>query len=371
MRIFISSVRTGLEQERDALPGLVRALGHEPVRFEEFTAQAVPSREACINGVESSDAYLLLLGPNYGEPLADTGHSPTHDEWIAATRIGIPRFVFRKNGPIADERQREFETVLGDYRSGRFWANFEDTLELLAAVVTVVRELEAGPSSLTFEPLPHPISIDWYAVGDRSSGSQNGARPQLEIHVAQLGGRLLSERILDQVESGIPSLVRAAALADQSAPLDVDHSPGLVTLVTSAPQRGSWQETSDGHLSGVHVAASGQVSVLFGLPGDAMGTIYDPQDVSARIASALRLIGQIGVVRTPLIAIGVGLTSMSMVAIGTAGGPGRNRAGMTMSSSAVRAEPDEAISIAALDQGAGEVAVTLSRTLLRAVQRVR
>jgi len=37
VRVFISSVRRGLEAERDALPGLVKAIGHEPVRFEDFT----------------------------------------------------------------------------------------------------------------------------------------------------------------------------------------------------------------------------------------------------------------------------------------------------------------------------------------------
>lgn len=43
MRIFISSVRKGLEEERDALPGLIRALGHTPVLFEDFTAQTTPA----------------------------------------------------------------------------------------------------------------------------------------------------------------------------------------------------------------------------------------------------------------------------------------------------------------------------------------
>lgn len=39
MKVMISSVRRGLEPERDALPGLIMALGHEPVRFEDFSAQ--------------------------------------------------------------------------------------------------------------------------------------------------------------------------------------------------------------------------------------------------------------------------------------------------------------------------------------------
>lgn len=72
MRVFISSVRRGLEEERDALPGLITAIGHTPVRFEDFTAQAVPSREACLDGVAASDVYLLLVGPHYGQPFKDS-----------------------------------------------------------------------------------------------------------------------------------------------------------------------------------------------------------------------------------------------------------------------------------------------------------
>jgi Domain of unknown function (DUF4062) len=46
MWIFISSVRRGLESERDSLRGLITALGHTPVRFEHFGPQSTPSRQA-------------------------------------------------------------------------------------------------------------------------------------------------------------------------------------------------------------------------------------------------------------------------------------------------------------------------------------
>jgi hypothetical protein len=51
VKVFVSSVRRGLEAERDALPGLLTALGHTPSSFETFTAQPRPSREACLCGV--------------------------------------------------------------------------------------------------------------------------------------------------------------------------------------------------------------------------------------------------------------------------------------------------------------------------------
>ncbi len=116
MGIFISSVRSGLEEERDALPGLVRALGHEPIRFEDFSAQSAPSRQACLDQVLASDAYLLILGPHYGTVFPETGQSPTHDEWIAAEQAGIPRFVFRKTGVDLDAEQQAFLAKLGRIR---------------------------------------------------------------------------------------------------------------------------------------------------------------------------------------------------------------------------------------------------------------
>jgi hypothetical protein len=74
------------------------ALGHQPVRFEEFSAQPYPSREACLRAVHESDVYLLLLGPHYGHVFPETGQSATHDEFVAAQAKGIPRIVLKKTG---------------------------------------------------------------------------------------------------------------------------------------------------------------------------------------------------------------------------------------------------------------------------------
>src|SRR5271157_435792 len=108
MKVFISSVRRGLEQERDSLPGLVTALGFEPLHFEMFTAQPWSSREVCVRAVGQADVYLLLIGPVYGEPMADTGLSPTHEEYNAARVKGIPVLVFRKVGVAMEADQAEF-----------------------------------------------------------------------------------------------------------------------------------------------------------------------------------------------------------------------------------------------------------------------
>jgi hypothetical protein len=127
VKVFISSVRHGLEEERDALPGMIQALGHEPRRFEDYSAQSVPSRQACLDGVEDADAYVLLLGQHYGDLLPDTGKSPTEEEFTVAKRRGIPMASNRAGGhspkPSRDSiarngGRRGEEPVASDPRQG-------------------------------------------------------------------------------------------------------------------------------------------------------------------------------------------------------------------------------------------------------------
>ncbi len=119
-RVFISSVTEGLRQERTALPGLIRALGMDPVRFEDFTALPEPSREVCLQAVGTSDVYLLLLGEHYGSPFPDTGLSPTNDEYRAAINKGIPRLAFRRRGVTLESAQAAFAAQVEAYETGLF-----------------------------------------------------------------------------------------------------------------------------------------------------------------------------------------------------------------------------------------------------------
>ena len=147
MLVFVSSVRRGLEEARDSLAGQIRALGHEPVFFEDFTAQSVPSREACLKAAESADVYILLLGPHYGTVFPETGTSPTHDEYTVAVRRGIPRVVMHKLGAVFDPEQEEFANQVEKYTTGLFRREFSTAAELLVEVTRVLREIEAAPST--------------------------------------------------------------------------------------------------------------------------------------------------------------------------------------------------------------------------------
>jgi hypothetical protein len=365
VKIFISSVRNGLEAERDALPGLVMAMGHEPVRFEDFTAQLMPSREACIRAVEASDAYLLLLGPHYGTAFPETQHSATHDEWITAERLGKPRFVLRKTGVEFDLAQQEFERTLGDYGSGRFFKFFATVAEAQQAAAGAIRALEQAPRLLEFEPLDATVDVAWLQDANARRGFTSSSEPLLEVHMVPLNGKPLSSRLLEQILAGVPSHVRSAGLVSPTEALDISQTNDGIQLDVPAEPAGGWNSVRGGSLASVRVLKSGQTAVAFRLPGDQMGKILDPGDATARVASALRLVGQLDMTAATKVAIGIGLSSQSMVAIGLAGQPGRNSVSVSMGSESVHVVPDESMTRAALDRGADEVAATLVRSLIR------
>lgn len=369
MKVFISSVRRGLEAERDSLPGLILALGHEPRRFEDFGATATPSREACLRGVDESDAYLLLLGPNYGHVFPETGQSATHDEWMAAVAKGLPKLVFRKRSVDFEPEQEQFARLVGDYRSGVFYAEYTDVQDLQTKVVQALRGLELQPSALTFSSLRAPVEVRWYGGGSQGASSTSAA--WLELHVVPLSAEIRSTRQLRELPGRlVASLRNAGALAVTAGaePLIEDNAV-VVDLPQSDHRR--WGEPRDGALTGVRVDAAGQLSLKWSLPADGLGSILDQAVLTSTVAGGLRLIGALRLLHECDVAIGIGLGgSTSMVAEGRVTGIARTAASMSGSGAQpVRVEPDEAVSMSALDRGADEVAGSVVQALLDAFHR--
>lgn len=372
MKVFISSVRRGLEAERDALPGLILALGHTPQRFEDFSAQAMPSREACLRGVDASDAYLLLLGPHYGHVFPDTGQSATHDEWVAAVAKGIPRLVLRKTGVEFDPEQVQFAKLVGDYGHGVFYGEFTDVADLQTKVVQALRGLESQPSTLTFSPLRAPVEVRWRV--DRSNHGWSGASaPWLELHVAPLNAEPRSARQLRELPGHLVSSLRNTGALPLTAGADPLIEDDAAVVQLSQPEDRRWNQPRDGALAGVRVDAAGQVSLWWTLPSDGLGSILDQQVLTTTVARGLRLVGALRVLPDGDAAIGIGLGGgTSMVSEGKVTGVARGSASMPLSGSQpVRVPPDEAVSAAAFDRGADEVAGFLVQALFETFRKRR
>jgi hypothetical protein len=235
---------------------LISALGHTPVRFEDFGAQSTPSRQACLDGVASSDVYLMLLGPVYGHRFLETNQSPTHDEFVAAQAAGIPRLVFRKDGVEFEPEQEEFTKLVGDYGAGVFYSTFRDATDLQAKVVAAIRDLEATPRGVTFAPLGAPVSASWQSDWSPERYGNSPTEASLEVHVIPIDDRPRSQREMTAISDSIAPKLRSTNVVPATSALDVTEVDGAVSVVFPVERR-RWDEPVAAQLRRIRVDASG------------------------------------------------------------------------------------------------------------------
>lgn len=367
---MISSVRRGLEAERDALPGLIMAQGHQPVRFEDFSAQPLPSREACLRAVHESDVYLLLLGPYYGHIFPETGQSATHDEFVAAQAKGMSRIVLKKTDVVFEPEQDAFIRLVGDYGTGVFYDTFSDATDIQAKVVRALRQVQEQPSELAFIPLPGPVTVEWRR-GWPSMASGTGLTACLEVHVVPVPSTPLSARVMSESSANLLAALRTNGAVPIEAALESIREPSGAITVQLPETRRRLDEVDEGSLRGVRLAPSGTFSLWYTLPrGSTALGVLDPDHLTARITEALRLVGRLRMLNARHVAVAVGIDPASLTTVGrisqlatqtsaTFAGGGRLER--------VYIEPDEAATTAALDRGAEEVARPLARRLIDAV----
>jgi hypothetical protein len=364
VKVFISSVRTGLEEERDALPGLISALGHTPVRFEEFSAQNVPSREACLAAVADSDVYLLLLGPHYGYRFPETGQSATHDEWKGAQQSGLQIYAFRKNGVAFDADQEEFAREVGSYGSGRFWKTFETTAGLQQVVVEAIREAQSQPAALDFAPLPRTLRPAW--LPETPLGSRS---PLIEVQVAPVNADPIADRVFRQAAQRLPGMLRSEGVVSQLSGLELSDTPDTVAVrATDAEPRIGWHDIRPSRFESAYMLKSGQIGLTFALPADQMSSFLDREDAIQNLTRGLHLVHRMEYVSTTRCAISLRVTQAARVTIGTVPGTSRSSMSMTRHEDVVELVPDESVPTAALGSAAGEIAANSVEALLRALR---
>ena len=65
--IFVSSLMSGaFGWLRDAASGTLAMLGYRPVRAVDYPASPASAQVACLAGVRSADAVVVILGSRYG-----------------------------------------------------------------------------------------------------------------------------------------------------------------------------------------------------------------------------------------------------------------------------------------------------------------
>ncbi|MFI6534797.1 DUF4062 domain-containing protein [Nonomuraea sp. NPDC050547] len=367
MRAFISSVRKGLEEERDSIPGLITALGHIPVRFEDFSAQTTPSREACLAALESADVCLFLMGAHYGHVFLETGRSATHDEWIHAQRLGKPRLVFRKNGVRLEPDQHEFMRIVEAYGTGVFRDSFSSSMELQTKIVKGLHELDSQPSPLEFRRLTQQPPLIWIADDGGVNSFRSIQEPLLELHALPMDHPGYSVREMDRLVDSLVRRVRGAEYIETSQALNLLRSQDHAAVSTDNDQRRAGDKPQNGRIREVRLHKTGQVSVRSTLPQDQMGSILDPKALPEQLAEMLRFTGALGLIQQGRVVVAAGVPSDGRISVDTFD-PHRSRTrahplGIGRSVGMYQTEPDESVSLAALDSGAHEVGSVLSRAL--------
>jgi hypothetical protein len=359
--VFLSSVRRGLEQERDNLPALIGAIGHECRRFEDYTAQPVPSRDACLRGVDHADVYLLLLGGRYGEPVFDSGLAPTEEEFTRARQRGLPMLVFVKQGVDVEPRQQAFIDRVEEYTGGRFRAGFTSAIDLQPKVARALAELAAKQAPLVFTPLSAAadVTVPWFYDPAARAGTFTSHSAILECHAIPLNTPRLPAASLDTLADRLAELGRLHRLFRTEQALQATNDPEGVA-VSSAERRQP--------RAGLAVRRSRTVSVWAELEHDMLGHIVEAADLTERTGGMLRLAAEL-VPPDSDVALAAGMGPTDQIVEGRVSDLGRrNQAALGSGfgrETAARAEPEDSVPAATLRSASEEIGRELTARLLR------
>jgi hypothetical protein len=306
MVIFISSVRRGLADERDAVAAMITALGHRPSRFEDFTALPVPPRKACLDAVAGADAYLLLLGEHYGDRTPDTGVAPTEEEFNAAAARGLPVIVMRKAVIEMEADQAAFAQRVESYEAGRFRGTFSSTTDLLPKVTAAIKGLEEAPSQVTLEQLDQSPPVPWLGETGRSLPGRGGHSTTLEVHLVPVGGSRLPASALEEGRQKLAAAGRRTGLFSDEQALTVGADTEFVWVAAQGRAASP---------TGVRLSRSGAVSIWRQLRGDNLGTMISAESLTADIAELVRAGAAVLRSQTP-VAVTAGLDPVGMAVEG-------------------------------------------------------
>ncbi len=138
-RVFVSSVVQGFEEFREvARNAIVRSGGEAVLVNEDFPALAISPRNACLDGVDSCDVYIAIIGVRGGWT-TPSGKLVVEEEYERATANGLPVVVFLQNAE-RDADAARLASKLSDYVTGTYRCSFETPQGL---EVEVERALES------------------------------------------------------------------------------------------------------------------------------------------------------------------------------------------------------------------------------------
>lgn len=377
MKVFVSSVTYLLKDERENLPPLLRAVGYDPLRFEDFVAPDASSRVACLRGVDAADAYVLLLGPRYGDKFPDSGMAPTHEEFVTARRRGIPILVFVKNTDEPDQpEQAEFKKLVGHYVDGRFWKTFDGPMDLNIAVVEALKALPAPGSPLRLQPVAQPPQAPW--LHDTGLRPSEVDAPVLEIHLLPVhaAGHVTATALAAAAKSLARDLRRTGHV-DEAEPLTTgsdNHRAWAARPAQTTHDRGpGFTGRTEEAWRGIAVTATGSASAWLSLSRDMFGTTVSRDQLGRDIAALLALAAP-HTSDAPAYAVALRIAPAGQIREGDPDEMGRHSSGSAMwgrDGVAIEIAPDLSVDAHALRQTVGDLADELATRVINDVREIR
>lgn len=376
MKVFVSSVTYLLKDERENLPPLLRLLGHDPLRFEDFVAPDASSRVACLRGVDAADVYVLLLGPRYGDKFPDTGMAPTHEEFETARRRGIPILVFVKNTDEADApEQTEFKKLVGDYVDGRFWKTFNGPTDLNIAVGEALKALPIPGAPLRLQPVAQPPQVPW--LNDTGLRPAQVDAPVLEIHLLPIPAGHITATALAAAAKSLARDLRSTGHVDDQEPLttgsDNHRAWAARPARTTHHRSNSGLGRTDEAWRGVAVASTGSAAAWLSLPRDMFGTTVSRDQLRRDIAAVLTLAIP-HASDAPAYAVALRLAPAGQIREGEPDDMGRQNSGPAMfgrDGVTIELAPDLAVDVHGLRQTVGDLANELATRVINDVRQIR
>jgi Domain of unknown function (DUF4062) len=140
-RAFVSSVIDGFAEFRAAARRGIERAGLEPILAENFPSLSSSPRNACLDGVASSDVLVAVVGPRGGW-IAPSGRLVVEEEIAHARGKSIPVLAFIQDETERDATAARLVKSLSDYVAGAFRRTFRSPKELETLVELSVRSLE-------------------------------------------------------------------------------------------------------------------------------------------------------------------------------------------------------------------------------------
>ncbi len=151
MRVFISSLIGGFEEERAAVRTAVETLRHEPIMAEDFGASPNSPQIACLQGLRKADLVILVLGERYGAVQAASSLSATHEEYREA-QGKKPVIAFVIDGMNPEPSQNAFIDEVQGWEHGLFRGAFSSPAELQKFATQALHDFELASAVAATNP---------------------------------------------------------------------------------------------------------------------------------------------------------------------------------------------------------------------------